>query len=315
MTLSRAVFGFLAISIIYLLGLIWADSRVDTFGTLGQVARVLPVLVGLAFISWCIRYLRWHWLLHRAGYRPGWIFGFLAYISGFAFTATPGKVGELVRMRYLAWRAVPRHVVLGAFVFERWFDLIVVFLLATAVFGHPGIFWISGIFVAVFTGTVLLLASFPQALGAVERLLAKHQHQRLSNLVNVINNGLASCRAWMNATDAALSFALGVIAWSITALSFCYLLAWLNLSVPALSAFGTYPLAMLAGAASMLPGVVGSTELSLVAILGVYAIPVEVATVTAIAIRVSGMWFSILFGFAAMLTLEVSEKRKARLET
>lgn len=312
MTLRRAILGFVAISAVYLLGLVWADGCANTFRLVGQVAQVLPVLVGLAFVSWCVRYLRWHWLLQRAGYRPGWAYGYLAYLSGFAFTATPGKVGELVRIRYLGWRAVPGHVVFGAFVYERWFDLIVVFLLGMAAFGQQSVLWLSGIFVALFTGVVVVLASFPHALRLVEAFFVKRKMLRLGSMVNVVKDGLISCRAWMNAPDVTISFTLGVLAWSITAFSFCYLLAWLGLPVPLLSAFGSYPLAMLAGAASMLPGGIGSTEISLVAILGVYDIPLEVAMVTAIAIRVAGMWFSILFGFAAMLILELCERKDFR---
>lgn len=309
MNIRYAVSGFIAISAIYLLGLVWANERGDTVGLMLQVLDVLPVLVALAFLSWLVRYLRWRWLLQRAGYNSGWLYGYLAYLSGFAFTATPGKVGELVRMRYLAWRAVPRHVVFGAFVYERWFDLIVVFLLGMAAFGQQSVLWISGIFVALFTGVVVLLVTFPQGLRRIESFFVSRNMLRSGSLVKGISDGLVSCRSWINVTDAAISFALGVLAWSITALSFCYLLAWLNLSVPLFSAFGSYPLAMLAGAASMLPGGIGSTEVSLVAILGVYGIPLEVAMVTAIAIRIAGMWFSIVFGFVAMLILELSARR------
>ncbi|GGD04781.1 hypothetical protein GCM10007418_24800 [Halopseudomonas salina] len=207
---------------------------------------------------------------------------------------------------------MPAQVVFGAFVYERSFDLVVVFLLGMAAFGEHGILWLSGIFVVLFTSAVLLLGRFPQTLHVIESFVVRYGMDRLGGMVKVVEDGLISCRVWMNGPDVALSFGLGLLAWSVTALSFCYLLEWLNLTIPFLSAFGSYPLAMLAGAASMLPGGIGSTEISLIAILGVYGISVEVAAVTAIAIRVAGMWFSILFGFAAIGILEMSERRESR---
>jgi uncharacterized protein (TIRG00374 family) len=84
-----------------------------------------------------------------------------------------------------------------------------------------------------------------------------------------------------------------------------WLLNDLGLSIKPLEAFTIYPLAMLAGAASMLPGGVGSTELSIVLLLGIYGVSVSIATIAAIGIRFTTIWFAVLTGFICLGIVEL----------
>jgi uncharacterized protein (TIRG00374 family) len=78
----------------------------------------------------------------------------------------------------------------------------------------------------------------------------------------------------------------------------------LGISIDATTVFAMYPLAMLVGAASMLPGGVGTTELTIVLLLGFYGVSTGVATLAAVAIRLATIWFAMLVGFMAVATLE-----------
>jgi hypothetical protein len=44
---------------------------------------------------------------------------FFVYLAGFAFMATPGKAGELIRVHYLLKVGGPVNVSFGAFVYEK----------------------------------------------------------------------------------------------------------------------------------------------------------------------------------------------------
>lgn len=66
-----------------------------------------------------------------------------------------------------------------------------------------------------------------------------------------------------------ISIFLGLAAWTLTSCGFLWLLSNLGLSIPPLEAFSIYPMAMLVGSASILPGAAGSTELSIVLLLGI----------------------------------------------
>jgi len=73
--------------------------------------------------------------------------------------------------------------------------------------------------------------------------------------------------------DSAISLLLGIMAWGLTAASFAILLVWLD--IPLHSALAIYPLTMLAGAASMLPGGLGSTEATMVGLLAYMGSPLR----------------------------------------
>lgn len=305
-----AAIGFGLLSGVYLFALLWFDSRGETVSEIPKMTSALPVLLGITVITWVIRYIRWYWLLNRAGNKTSFASGFLAYLSGFAFTATPGKVGELLRIRYLAPQGVPPWKVLAAFVYERASDLLAVLLLASFAIVRMDIFvFVSG-FVVIFLGIIALLMAKPAWLRRMSAWLRMFRLVRLVRIINSLRNGLSGCRIWLTPLDVFVSLGLGVIAWGLTSFSFVYLLVHLGIALPMNQAIGIYPIAMLAGAASMLPGGVGSTEVTIVAFLTMFDVPINAAALAAMGIRLATLWFSVICGFIALSALEYLAKKK-----
>ena len=302
--MRRAMVGLIVITLVYLAALVWMDARNQLFNELPALLSALPILLGFSLLSYVIRYLRWHWLLWRAGSRTAVPAGFLAYLSGFALTATPGKVGELLRIRYLSRQGVPPWKVLAAFVYERGVDLVAVLLLATLAITRADIFGFVLVFVTILLLALVFFAHKPTLLTRLAVLLRHYRLKRLSRTTCVFRDGLAGSRKWMNPPDMLISLFLGLVAWGITAFSFTWLLGTLGGRVPFLSSLAIYPLAMLAGAASMVPGGVGSTEVTIVALLSLFEIPLGIATLAAVGIRFASIWFAVLCGFIAMCVLE-----------
>jgi len=301
---SGALIGFALLTVGYLVALIWADSRHQVFSGLPKLASVMPMLVAASAITYLVRYLRWYWLLRRSGHPTPFLRGFAAYLSGFAFTATPGKVGELVRIRYLVPIGVPSARVVAAFIFERAFDLIAVLMLASLAISSTRTFIISTVFVIVFLSSLALASANLAWFSASALALSTRGFKRTAKVVTAISDGLAGCRLWLNPTDIAISIILGLLAWSISSLAFIYLLDRLGISLPFLQALSIYPLSMLAGAASMLPGGVGSTEVTIVGLLSMHDVPIGLATLAAVGIRLSSLWFSVVCGFMSLLGME-----------
>jgi len=304
MKISRALIGFILLTVFYVGALLWTDSKKEVFSQIPLLMNAIPALIGISFFSYLVRYFRWHWLLRRAGYKVALGYGFLAYLAGFAFTATPGKVGELIRIRYFSRANVPASTSFGAFVFERAFDLIVVLLLASLVISQQKYFIIALGFVLVFLAFLVLLALNAALIGWIIGLLNSFGWARLAGIVLVVRDGLAACRLWFKPLDLLVCFACGLAAWGATAAGFLLLTQGLGISIDSITVFAMYPLAMLVGAASMLPGGVGTTELTIVLLLGFYGVSTGVATLAAVAIRLATIWFAMLVGFIAVATLE-----------
>jgi uncharacterized protein (TIRG00374 family) len=311
-SLRRAVIGLALLSALYLALLLWADAQNPSYAGVSRLLPWFPAAMAMAWASWGLRYLRWRWLLRRAGYSVALVAGLPAYIAGFAFTATPGKVGELLRIRYFAWQGVPAARVTAAFVFERAIDLVSLLLLALPVAAGWAGFGIVVGFVALVIGLIAVLAWRPRLLSAVVAALRRSGLQRSARAARVLRDGLYGCRIWLRPTDLLLSLALGLVAWTFIAATLGLMLLPLELQLPVLQGLAVYPLAMLAGAASMLPAGLGSTEAVMAALLVSRGLPLAQALMLAVAIRLCTMWWSILCGFACVIALERQHARRER---
>lgn len=304
MTAKRAFVSLVCVSAVYLAVLIWLDSRNHLFQSLTSIVPVLPAMLGLALASYCVRYARWCWLLHRAGYRVGLLSGYLAYTTGFAFTVTPGKVGELVRIRYFLRMGVPASLVVSAFVVERACDLLVLLGLSVFVVQRSDFLVTAVAFVGLFLSLLALVAVRPTLLNKFVQVLFCWGLRRGAMLVQTLQAGLLGGRIWMTPVDILVCATLGIFAWTLTAYAFVVLLVQMGVAIPLLPSLSIYPLSMLVGAASMLPGGIGSTEAAIVAILAAFSVPISAGVVCAVGIRVSSIWFAVLSGFVAMAVLE-----------
>lgn len=304
MRLGRSLLAFFIITSCYFFALLWADSQKHVLNEIPRLASILPLLFLISFISYIARYIRWHWLLRRAGQSTPFIRGFLAYISGFALTATPGKVGELVRMRYLIPMGVSSELVISTFIFERAFDLIAVLLLASIAISRPDLFIFILLFVAAFIASLIFFAYYPKFLLRISESFIRWGFLRTAKIMMTLCNGLKGILQWMNVADILMALGLGLIAWGLTSYGFLILIKYLGFNVSLASAFAIYPLAMLAGAASMLPGGLGSTEVAIVALLAIQGVQLSVAAIAALGIRLATIWFAILCGFISMAILE-----------
>jgi len=309
MNARRALLALGLLTLTYLGALAWLDASNQVFRALPTMARMLPALMGLSLLSYGLRYLRWRWLLRRFANRPAPWRGFLAYVAGFAFTASPGKAGELVRIRYHAPFGIGGAQVFSAFLFERACDVVAVLVLSCLALEQPGLLALAAAFVAMLLATIGVLARWPALFGRAADALARRGHPKLAGMLRAVRDGFAGCRVWLTLPDLSIGLAIGLAAWALTALSLVLLLAQLGFTLGWTAALSTYPLAMLVGAASMLPGGIGSTELAIVALLTPLGVPVGTATLAAVGVRFATLWFAIACGLLAMLRLEALQSK------
>lgn len=299
----HAAAAFWLVGLAYVGLLFWLDQGKGRFSQLDELFTTMPVLLGCALTALILRGLRWQWLLTRAGHSTGTARGLLAYFAGFAFTATPGKVGELVRIRYLQPMGVPAARVVSAFVFERTLDLLVVLGIALLAAWHWDIFPVVAAFVLLVVSVVLWLARHPHHLDRLIQLLRGWGLNRLPRMIELLKEGVASSTAWLTPLDLVVSLVLGTAAWGLTAFAFVFLLDQLGISLPLLASLAIYPTAMLAGGASMLPGGLGSTEATVIALLAGLGVSISQGAIAAIGIRLATLWFAMFLGLFAMIWL------------
>lgn len=294
---------FLLILTLYVALLWWGDRKYQVFDDLVPFLRLLPMVAVMSMLSYAIRFTRWHALLRWVGYVTPWRRGFLAYLSGFAFTATPGKVGELSRIRYLQPLGVQPKDVMSAFILERTLDILAVLFLSLTVVMHGHFLGVALAFVACIVVLVTGLAFYGRPLELASLGLDRLNMPGLAKALESLRHAFTGLRRW-SLRQWAISFVLGLLAWTLTALSFVIVLNGLDIAVLTTRALGIYPLAILAGAASMLPGGLGSTEAAIVAQLRWLDVQMALALAAAVVIRLGTLWFAVLVGALSILALE-----------
>lgn len=254
----------------------------------------------LVLFGYAIRFGRWRLLMKRLGQYPPLLLDARIWMASYAFTATPGKAGEAVRSLLLKQRCeTPVAPSLAALLVERLTDGLAVLLLLLLNLSQ----WTRGQQVQLLplalmglTGAGLLLYKCHQILQPrlkplLCRLLPQSAQEGSHYLTQLLSLG-----PLMQAT------VLGVLAWSMEGISLGLLLK--ALGQPGISWSSTiiaHTAAGLAGALSLLPGGLGSTEAGTVGLLALQGVPLAIATPATLLIRLMTLWFATGLGLICML--------------
>ncbi|MBU1242342.1 flippase-like domain-containing protein [Myxococcota bacterium] len=305
-TLYRWVWGFIAalvLAVAVYAVLVWwsgAGEFAEVFGSIP--ITTLLAAAGLATGNFAVRFLRWHWLLGRlsAKLAPGrslWIF-----LSGLAFTITPGKAGEAVKSVFCARLGVPVRTTLAVVWMERFYDLVSVIVLFSLgmVFLTDSLLWAA---VPMWITTALLLWLVYAASG---RALLLRLFPRWRDGISAWLAELDRVRSWH---VAALTLLISALGWLLEGIAFWLILD--ALSIPAGVAFAqaVYFAGTLAGV--FFPGGLGGTEGMMTLLLAGTAGAARVG-VAVLAIRLVTLWWATLLGLGCVVTLIADTGRQAR---
>ena len=110
--------------------LIWGDSPGAIKASLVRLWSWTGLLAaGLCLLGYGLRGMRWRlWMAHY-GRHFGWLQGLRLYLAGYAFTPTPGNIGEATRGLMLASNPLGARHSLAIFGAERLADLLCLLLL------------------------------------------------------------------------------------------------------------------------------------------------------------------------------------------
>lgn len=275
---------------LYLAFLAVANWRQSVDAIRSVNAEVWMVVLSLSIINYLLRFWRWSLAIkYLIEVRISALEHFLCYVAGFAFTATPGKVGEAIRTLFLERRGVPKSVSLSAFVFERVLDLLAIAILATLVLiGFPS-------FVpAVVGGAVLLffvvLMLRPRIYGWLGERFKKAEYISAKNSLTKLFGYRSGTRGLV----------IGLLSWALEGLGLYFVLTAMGSNVTPFLAVGVYGVSVLAGALSFIPGGIGGTEAVMVGILVACGVPFSVAVAGTLVCRIATLWFAVAIGLLAL---------------
>jgi uncharacterized membrane protein YbhN (UPF0104 family) len=270
--------------------LVWGESPRGLLARLWSPTGLQAAL--LCLLNYGLRGLRWRLWMARHGRHFGLLQGLRLYLAGYAFTPTPGNVGEAVRGLMLARHPLGARQSLAIFGAERLADLLCLLLLClpaawwawTQGLAQQAPAWALGLAMAVAGAAALAVAA-----------LLRFRHAVLRRL------------GWLHDAWACLRqrplrwFALSLAAWAAQGLALWLVCRDLNVSLGLATATGFYAVAMVAGALSALPAGLGGTEAVLAGLLVAHGAAAADALAITVLIRLLTLWLAVAMGLMALL--------------
>ncbi|MDB5743949.1 MAG: hypothetical protein JWR68_2264 [Polaromonas sp.] len=270
--------------------LVWGDSPRASLARLWSLTGLQAA--GLCLLSYALRGLRWRlWMAHQGRHFGLWQ-GLRLYLAGYAFTPTPGNIGEAIRGLMLARQPLSAWQGLAIFGAERLADLMCLLLLCL-----PAVWWAweHGMVqqMPAWLGWLALagLGMAVLALGLLFRLRPAWLHR-----LGWLRHAWACLRL-----QPLVWFALTLAAWAAQGVAVWLICHDSGVSLDLLSATGFYAVAMVAGALSALPAGLGGTEAVLTGLLVAHGAAAGNALAITVLTRLLTLWLAVAIGLAALI--------------
>lgn len=303
--------GLLALVLVGLISLAAATGWAETTAQLAKLGGLqIAALLGLSLVNYLFRGLRWHIFARRLGLATGLGQNLRHFLGGFAMSVTPGRVGELIRMRWIAretgWR------------FERTAPLVLIdrasdlaamglILVLSLALAAGGVTLALPVALLALVGAVIvtrpallsgLATGFYRATGLLPRLMIR------------IRRAADSLRAFSHPQTLAFAAGLGLIGWLAEGYAFFLLLGWFGADIGFWQAVMIFVFATLAGGLTGAPGGLGGAEAAMIALLYMDGIGPEIAVPATAVIRLTTLWFAIAIGLAIFPHAEAKSKQE-----
>ena len=272
--------------------------------------------LGLAAANYGLRFLKWHYYLGRLGLAIPVGRSLAVFLSGFALTVTPGKVGEVLKAYLLRETdGVPMARTAPIVIAERVTDLIACLLLTLLGLGAFEVgdpdtsrkltwVWVAGGgSIAALLGVVALRPLGEAAIDLAGRVPG------IGKIAPKLREFYASTRTLLGPLPTLVATTLSVAAWACECGALWVVLrgfpSAVAAAVPLARATFIYAAMTIAGALSFLPGGLGVQEGGMVELLVKLSHGLDEPTAVAATFvtRLCTLWFAVLVGVLALLRM------------
>ena len=260
----------------------------------------LPIILLLIPLCWIVLFTRWNLLLKNSNIHVPVKDNLKIYLSGFALSITPGKVGELIKSQLLKNKfGIPREKTAPIVLVEQLYNIIGI--IGVSILG----LWyfelgahIILIAAALLVILLILISSkrlFEKFLTLLSRIKFLSQYtSAFSNSYDVLRK---STRGWVVIYASALSIAFWLVE---SVIAYFVLLSFGVNHIEFLSVITTYTSSIILGVASFLPLGIGVVEGSLAGFFTLQGVDVSIALTLVIFIRIFTRWIAVSVGFVSL---------------
>lgn len=302
--------GLLALVVIGLFGAAMATGWQDTLTQISKLSLwQIGALLILSLANYGLRGLRWHVFARHLGLPLSFIANLRHFLGGFAMTVTPGRVGELVRMRWIKRETGTAFEKSAPLVLvDRASDLSAMAVLMGAALALSGTQITGGLPVAILALIAAFVATRPQLLASIAKL-GHRATGRMPRLFARIRRAARALEPFSRGGALFKGSVLALFGWLAEGIAFYLLLHWMGAEVSAATAIAIFLFSTLAGGLTGAPGGVGGAEAAMIALLSLEGVPLAMSLPATAIIRLTTLWFAILIGLAVFPFAENQSKK------
>ena len=301
MKFNKKFFVFLISSIIiYATFLIVSDLNKLSENIVDFKIEFLPLILSLVSAGWVALYFRWILLLKNLKYSLPHKENFPIFLSGFALSVTPGKIGELLKSQLLKEKFdLPIKISAPVILIERFYNAIGIIIIS--IFGIL-VFDFSGIIILITTCLLILIFFILRSERLFHIFIQKiSKISFLSKFSNSFMNSYDVIKESTRPKIFIISSILSAIYWIFESIAVYFILK--SFGIDLLSIFDvipTYATSIILGVASFIPAGLGVSESTLIGLLSLQGLTISTAVSLTIFIRLLTLWYSVFIGFIAL---------------
>jgi len=299
---ERGLIWSILMAVIFYVGAVWWSGTDEFFAILKRMPRwLIPACLGVVFLGYSYRFIRWHWYLRQMRHSVPVISSFRIYFASLALSASPGRSGESIKSLFLKRRfEIPFSHTIAGMLSERFTDLLAVLLLISmGAFSGIHAKWTIVTVATILLGIILLI-QYPEWLKR-NMLAPLRRWSKISHLIS-------SIEAMIDRSSTLLGFrmliggvTLAVISWVLEGVALFWLFQYLGVdSITLIRAIMILAASDLIGAISFMPGGIGGAEATLVSLSIVYGAGQDEAVAATFLIRFITLWFGVCLGIMSL---------------
>jgi len=274
----------------------WGDILNARGAIKGFAWWLIPVIAFFGFMNDMIKFVRWEVYLRKLGIALSIKQSLIIFVSGLSMSATPGKVGLLIKSRMLGGLCgrsfLSSTSIIAAELYMDLLGLSVISLLAVGLLS-------KGVWIALILCALPLLGLIQGIPDKIIDLLARIP--RLTDRAHEMRAVVDDMFKLFGARTLVLAFAVTLIAWTSEGVALRLILSGLGFEIGVIQATAIFGFATLVGVLSMLPGGLIVTDAGLMGLIIHAGIPPTSAAVATILARVFTLWLAVLIGSIVLI--------------
>ena len=292
-TVLSAVVVFILLSLI-------SDLESLKMALIGFPLGILVPVGLLSLGNYILRYVKWHWYLKLLGHRIDRFPNFLIFLSGFALTVTPGKIGEFVKTYIVKERFnVPYTASTAVLLMERFTDVVAIVLLSClGLFLRFFHWWLALISILSLVAFLMILRNRVIAGWVIDQTARFKLLKRFSEPLRTFYE-----EGWILLEMGVFTKALllSLVAWFLEGLGYAVVAWGLGSGISLMEAVFIYSVALLGGGLTLFLGGLGATEGGMVGLGILFGMSRSTSAAATIIVRVMTLWFAVLIGWGVFL--------------